>query len=246
MLRDERISTKYLILNRLDTKQENVETVLMLSYTLTIGDSMSERRCPKCKIAKADSEFYEKKPKTCRQCYRECRRRPAPDKELKWKRWLEIPLHKCSLCKEMKQGIEFHHGNRYHCKPCSIQYQVDWTRKQDGTQRQRHVAKERIKRQQEPEKWRDYWQEKKYANYGVSKAWFDERLVDQGGVCAICGCGETGRHQSGHLFPLCIDHNHATGKVRGLLCRLCNNHLHSVEKKPDWPRLAVAYLERYK
>jgi hypothetical protein len=207
---------------------------------------MSERRCPKCKIVKADSEFYERKPKSCRKCYQEIRRRPAPDKELKWKRWLEIPLHKCCLCKEMKPGIEFHHGNRYHCKPCSIQYQVDWLRKQPTTERERRTIKNRIDRNQNHEKWHNVWVEKKYRRYGVSAAWFEGKMSEQNGLCSICGCPETGKHHSGNPLPLSIDHSHVTGQVRGLLCRLCNNHLHSVEKKPDWPTRAVAYLERYK
>lgn len=218
----------------------------MLGYTLTRGDSMSERRCPKCNIVKADSEFYEKKPKSCRQCYQEIRRRPAPDKELKWRTWLAIPLHQCTICKEMKPGSEFHHGNRHHCKPCAVQYQVDWLRKQGDDFNERRRVRDSLHRRNNPARYRPVWEAHKLKRYGVSKAWFDQTLEEQKGVCAICGCAETGKHQSGNLFSLSVDHNHETGKVRGLLCRLCNNHLHSVEKKPDWPRKAVAYLERYK
>lgn len=44
---------------------------------------------------------------------------------------------------------------------------------------------------------------------------FNEMYEKQGGVCAICGSKEKGKHFS-------IDHNHDTGEVRGLLCNSCN------------------------
>lgn len=40
----------------------------------------------------------------------------------------------------------------------------------------------------------------------------DKLLSEQNGVCAICK----------EEVKLCIDHNHETGKVRGLLCQKCN------------------------
>lgn len=48
--------------------------------------------------------------------------------------------------------------------------------------------------------------------YGVSLSRFIDLAVSQDGKCAICG----------DQTKLCIDHNHKTGKVRGLLCRKCN------------------------
>lgn len=59
------------------------------------------------------------------------------------------------------------------------------------------------------------------AKYGVDEAWYDLTLRAQGGVCAICGEPETTSNQYS-LRKLCIDHDHKTGKVRGLLCSRCN------------------------
>jgi hypothetical protein len=55
----------------------------------------------------------------------------------------------------------------------------------------------------------------------------------QGDACAICGT--TG--------PLSIDHNHATGAVRGLLCATCNFMVGHGKDDPELLRKAAAYLE---
>lgn len=51
--------------------------------------------------------------------------------------------------------------------------------------------------------------------FGLSEAQFDALLQIQGGVCAICGGADKQRRLS-------VDHDHATGLVRGLLCSGCN------------------------
>ncbi len=53
--------------------------------------------------------------------------------------------------------------------------------------------------------------------YGLSLAEYETMLLAQGGVCKICGTPKPGG--PGH-FP--VDHDHVTGKVRGLLCHRCN------------------------
>ena len=66
--------------------------------------------------------------------------------------------------------------------------------------------------------------------YNITEAEYDALLAAQGGVCAICG-KRPGRVRLG------VDHDHATGKVRGLLCVRCNKALGPFE----W---SVAVLER--
>ncbi len=75
-------------------------------------------------------------------------------------------------------------------------------------------------------------------HYGISAAQYDEMLAFQGGRCAICGEKEPGGH--GRFF--CVDHDHATGDVRGLLCQPCNVKLAAIED-PDFRRQAKMYLE---
>jgi len=70
--------------------------------------------------------------------------------------------------------------------------------------------------------------------YGLSLADYDAMLARQGGVCGIC------KRQSG--IRLCVDHCHATGRVRGLLCRTCNSGLGFYQDDPRLTRAATAYL----
>lgn len=58
--------------------------------------------------------------------------------------------------------------------------------------------------------------------YGVAKDWYDKKLEEQGGVCAICFKPETVVHKSGKTRRLTVDHNHETNEVRDLLCSACN------------------------
>ena len=57
---------------------------------------------------------------------------------------------------------------------------------------------------------------------------YEQMLVNQNGVCAICGKPETATYH-GKLMPLHIDHDHMVGEVRGLLCRRCNIKLGYLE-----------------
>src|SRR5690242_17926963 len=52
--------------------------------------------------------------------------------------------------------------------------------------------------------------------YGISTADYEEMLDQQHGVCAIC------HRAPGAGQPLAVDHDHATGRVRQLLCGPCN------------------------
>jgi hypothetical protein len=73
--------------------------------------------------------------------------------------------------------------------------------------------------------------------YGISQASYDDLLRSQGGVCAICHQPES-RPQ-----PLSVDHDHATGRVRGLLCDNCNIAIGKMGDEPNRLRAAATYLD---
>lgn len=72
--------------------------------------------------------------------------------------------------------------------------------------------------------------------YGVTPNILSELLETQGYVCGIC---ET---PIGTWFDGNIDHNHKTGKVRGILCMHCNFLLGHAKDNPDTLQKAIGYL----
>jgi hypothetical protein len=72
-------------------------------------------------------------------------------------------------------------------------------------------------------------------SYGITVEEYDDMLESQGGGCYICGVGPVGR-------ALDIDHDHRTGKVRGLLCSNHNRALGLLGDDPDLLLAAHTYL----
>ena len=67
-------------------------------------------------------------------------------------------------------------------------------------------------------------------SYGITPEDYEKMLEAQGHRCAICGTMENGKSRwPGVRRKLCVDHDHSTGKVRGLLCSSCNLTLGIVE-----------------
>ena len=72
--------------------------------------------------------------------------------------------------------------------------------------------------------------------YGITVEQYQQMLVAQGGRCAIC------RLESDAMLH--VDHSHATGKVRGLLCGACNLSLGGFRDDPATLLRAAIYLRR--
>ena len=72
--------------------------------------------------------------------------------------------------------------------------------------------------------------------FGITLADYDKMLNNQNGVCAICGKVNLTRRR------LAVDHNHKTGKVRGLLCGKCNKAIGLFEDNPEILGKAIKYL----
>ena len=81
--------------------------------------------------------------------------------------------------------------------------------------------------------------------YGLTVEEFNDLYTKQNGRCAICGQPKKVKGKT-KKETICVDHNHKTGKVRGLLCHYCNitlgfleNNLHLLDKM-------LAYLGKNK
>jgi hypothetical protein len=75
--------------------------------------------------------------------------------------------------------------------------------------------------------------------YGLTVEQYDDILMKQNYICAICKNPE----KSSTKRFLSIDHNHTTGKVRGLLCDTCNRGLGHFFDNLDLLESAVLYLK---
>jgi len=71
--------------------------------------------------------------------------------------------------------------------------------------------------------------------YGLSDDAYNAILARQHGACGVCK--RTG-------LELCVDHDHATNKVRGLLCQNCNKALGLFQDDPDVTDAGTVYLRQ--
>lgn len=126
----------------------------------------------------------------------------------------------CNDCREVKSQSEFYAGQG-HCKVCNKIRNKRWRDANPGAHRLAYV-KGHVRRK-----------------YGLS--WEDyTRLFDrQKGECALCQSG----HDLLEVGGLCVDHDHDTGKVRGLLCKGCNSALGALGDSVRAIRHVLAYLE---
>jgi hypothetical protein len=91
-----------------------------------------------------------------------------------------------------------------------------------------------------------YHRKKKCRQLGITVEDFDKTLSNQGGVCKLCFKEDivVGKNKHANRTVLAMDHNHKTGKFRGLLCFRCNVTVGVIEKEIENERLdkIIAYI----
>lgn len=125
----------------------------------------------------------------------------------------------CKRGHELTEGNTYIAGGRRICRECRRAYK-QWATK---------TGKEFIKRE---------WRTANLKKYGLTPEQYDAILSAQGGVCAIC---KTNWMRGGYRH-LDVDHDHTTGKVRGLLCGRCNRGLGYFKDNPQNLAAAIDYL----
>ena len=153
------------------------------------------------------------------------------------------------------------------CKECVTTYQKQWNtanaEHKELYERQYHLEhrekrlikgrnkyalnKESLLRRQR-EKYRqntDYYRNiDLMKHYGITLQQYNDRLKNQNYVCAICKKPETVLNaRSSRVKNLAVDHCHATGKIRGLLCTNCNRALGNLKDSFESANNLVAYLK---
>lgn len=75
--------------------------------------------------------------------------------------------------------------------------------------------------------------------YGLTPKAFDELMSLQHGRCAVCDYIFATKNEA------CVDHDHVTNQVRGLLCRLCNLAEGHLRGSPLLARKLAEYLNKH-
>jgi hypothetical protein len=149
-------------------------------------------------------------------------------------------LKACSKCGEswplehfrvfQRQGRPCRHS---HCRACQNARLREYRRRHP----EREAARSKAYRQRNPDKVRARNIAKRG---GATLEDYDAMFAQQGGVCAICKQPPLdGKHLS-------VDHCHATGAIRGLLCGKCNSGLGMFADEPGRLIAAVNYLKEIK
>ena len=76
--------------------------------------------------------------------------------------------------------------------------------------------------------------------YGLGESSYDAMVVEACGRCAACGRADDGSKARG----LCVDHDHDTGRVRGLICHHCNVALGLMGESPERVAALASYIRR--
>ncbi len=99
-----------------------------------------------------------------------------------------------------------------------------------------YKARDKLQRQRHSDRLKDYRLRKKY---GITLEVFKEMLRTQGDGCVICSKPQT----EGPRGRLCVDHDHKTNKIRGLLCHSCNRGVGLLQDNSEILLRAVDYLK---
>jgi len=156
--------------------------------------------------------------------------------KLEAKKMFDKGYRKCVTCKKIKLLILFyknkgrHGGYAYECKNCvNIRFKEyrkrDYVKKDESKRAKRY----RIKNKKE-------LLNKRYLkNYGITTERKMALLKQQNYCCKICG-------NKINMISGYIDHNHKTGKIRGILCGNCNTALGLLKDNIDIFKKAIKYL----
>lgn len=143
----------------------------------------------------------------------------------------------CYSCSKIKKTGDFHKridakdGLRNECKSCRLSKAATYY---NASERKLQVTNY-VKTRQEQRRAIQLRYE-----YGISVETYAQLLLQQGDVCAICKKPESKRNSK----YLCVDHDHFTGNIRGLLCHNCNSAIGKLGDSTILLKAAVRYLEQ--
>ena len=240
-----------------DGRQSSCKTCVRVHrQSIAQTESPEAKLCTRCDVEKPAGDFQKNKAARdglqsyCKPCAADAQReyfeRNAEVVALRRARKLLEPIgvdktKVCKKCGNEKPLLEFyaHRGTKdrraTYCKACAREY--------DRGRRARDSEKNREYLRQ----WRDANVERRkelarawnLRLYGLRPEDYIDLYEQQHGRCKICGT--SGEDFGGRRLH--VDHDHDTGKVRGLLCGLCNTGIGHLGDSPERLRIAASYIE---
>ena len=204
-------------------------------------------KCYKCKLQKMISAFNSNARMKrglslwCKGCHNAYRRaRHAANPKTGNQRLCVDGKFRCTTCNEWQAPECFYKNNNTKCGISSICKSCERSKKlaerllnpeRYNSVKVKSAAKRKLYRKNAALK----------KMYGITLDQYNILLETQGGKCATCGCDRSDKGRD-----LCVDHNHKTGKVRGLLCGNCNRGIGYFKEDIQRMESAIAYLKRHK
>jgi hypothetical protein len=226
--------------------------------------------CCRCACRRAVCEFDRAKGRpltTCKKCRRQYRREQHAKKALAAgrvvvPRYPRKPPGKTMVCRTCRRrrptglfALKWSHGKKVHrnrdCKKC----ESEKTRRRNEKNRERRRQLQAVYYWSDPEGKRranaldveNSYRRGLKKKYGVSFGWFDDQMKSQGYRCECCRIkiqrksGYVGKHPN----KACVDHDHVTNTVRGILCPNCNLAIGYSFDNPTSLRKMASYLIRH-
>ena len=137
---------------------------------------------------------------------------------------------------------EYYKANKEKFRPKSPEKRAEYNANRrakyavDGDMQQKYRSAAKKWAAENPEKRKT----QRVRKYGIDASGYDAMLEQQGGKCAICGSCDCGDRRGGRFH---VDHCHATGVTRGLLCAHCNLGLGKFKDSIKSLERAIEYLK---
>ncbi len=143
----------------------------------------------------------------------------------------------CKKCKASKEEADFYKklkgkdGLSSYCKSCDSVLISNRTKDRNKGIKVEKIAKIRDK---------DYFRNVGLRNlYGITLEEYNQIFAQQNGCCLICERSQLELNKRLH-----VDHDHKTGRIRGLLCNSCNQGLGYFKDNKEFLFRAIQYLDK--
>jgi hypothetical protein len=182
---------------------------------------MSTKTCRICKNRQPITEFYKSPNPAYKDGYLNVCKTCNLEYDRKRREKLKIVVEykTCSRCKQTKHSSNF--TSRYRNKDGLRSECKECSHKESKIYRDKKPSQRYLARIRQ--------------RYGLEEEEYNKMLDKSNGKCEICG----------EHVKLVVDHNHTTGKVRGLLCHSCNAAIGLFKENKDSIRNSIEYLEKY-